>query len=126
MNAFDWYFLLLVWQEILSQLCQIPKYSDWLPLTGAIDGKHIQIQNPALSGSQYFNYKRYYSTVLPSVTDAKYRFVYIDVGSYGKDYDTTVFAQSTFGNELQAGHLNFPQAQEEELPYAFLADEAFN
>lgn len=94
-------------------------------MTGAIDGKHIRIQNPALCGSQYFNYKSYFSTVLLAVADATYRFVYIDVGSYGKEHDASVFTQSTFGNELQAGLLNIPEAQEGELPYVFVADEAF-
>jgi hypothetical protein len=36
------------------------------------------------SGSQYFNYKQYHSTVLQAVVDENLKFVTVDVGAYGK------------------------------------------
>ena len=50
----------------------------------AIDGRHMQIQAPANSGSQFFNYKKYFSLVLMASCDASYKFTWVDIGQYGK------------------------------------------
>jgi len=38
----------------------------------AIDGKHIIIQSPIHSGSEFINYKRTFSVVLMAMVDANY------------------------------------------------------
>lgn len=61
---------------------------------GAIDGKHVAIQAPSNSGSVFFNYKKYYSTVLLGVVDCDYKFISIDSGSYRKESDGGIFRAS--------------------------------
>uniref|UniRef100_A0A3B3HX08 DDE Tnp4 domain-containing protein n=1 Tax=Oryzias latipes TaxID=8090 RepID=A0A3B3HX08_ORYLA len=98
----------------------------------ALGGKHIFIQAPANSGSLYFNYKGTFSVVLLALVDADYRFLVVDVGSYGSNSDGGIFANSVLGKALRDGTLNVPPPSE--LPgapelgkvnHVIVADEAF-
>ena len=51
---------------------------------GAIDGKHVRVQCPPRSGSQYYNYKKYFNLVLMAACDADHSFTWVDIGQYGK------------------------------------------
>jgi len=42
---------------------------------GAVDGKHMRMCKPDDSGSLFFNYKNFFSTVLMALVYADYRFI---------------------------------------------------
>lgn len=97
---------------------------------GAIDGKHIRIVCPDNSGSLYFNYKSFFSIVLLAVVDANYKFILVDIGSYGKEGDAGIFPKSNFGKLISAGQFKFPEPRclpftDIVLPHVFVGDEAF-
>nr|CAI5820533.1 unnamed protein product [Callosobruchus analis] len=62
---------------------------------GAVDGKHIRVVKPVGSGSSYMNYKHFFSIILLGIADSNYNFVYVDIGSFGKDSDATIFQNSS-------------------------------
>lgn len=97
---------------------------------GAVDGKHIRIIKPERSGSMYRNYKQFFSIGLLAIADANYKFIYVDVGSFGKDADSTIFKNSSLWKKLESNNLNIPASTRlsggnVKLPYAFVGDEAF-
>lgn len=100
---------------------------------GALDGKHIVLRAPFQSGSLYYNYKGTFSIVLMALADADSRFIYIDVGEYGKHSDGGIFSHSEFGDALLPPNtLELPEdrciEEAEELgplPFVVVGDEAF-
>jgi len=63
-----------------------------------------------------------------AVVGADYKFVYVDVGAYGSEADSTVFRDSAFGQKLATNRLNLPVGAHilgQLLPYYFVADDAF-
>lgn len=54
---------------------------------GCLDGKHVRIRCPNSTGSTYFNYKDFFSVVLLALVDANFKFIAIDVGSFGREGD---------------------------------------
>ena len=76
---------------------------------GAIDGKHCAIQCPPATGSEYFNYKRYFSIVLLGVCDSNYRFTYVDVGTSGRWSDGGTFEQCSLNAAISDKTLNIPE-----------------
>jgi len=43
-----------------------------------------------------------------AVADTNYRFVYVDIGSYGKDCGSTIFKRSTLWTSIQTNMLELP------------------
>lgn len=95
-----------------------------------MDGKHVAIQAPHNSGSEFFNYKGFFSIVLFGIMDAKYRFLYFNVGSQGRISDGGVFDNTVFKKLLVGCKLNLPEGsplpgRKKAIPHVFLGDDAF-
>lgn len=97
---------------------------------GAVDGKHVAIRKPPGSGSQYYNYKKFFSVVLLAVVNANYEFIMVDVGINGRISDGGVLGITDFGQALANKTLNLPNPDilpnsNKKLPFVFVGDEAF-
>ncbi|KAI8432783.1 hypothetical protein MSG28_013742 [Choristoneura fumiferana] len=97
---------------------------------GAVDGKHCVIQAPINSGSDFFNYKSTFSVVLMAIVDANYNFIFADIGCQGRISDGGVFRNTSFYQKLQNNELNLPNDQslpgrQQNMPFVFVADDAF-
>ena len=98
---------------------------------GSVDCKHIRYINPQAAGSNFFNYKKFFSVVLMAVADANLGFVAINVGAYGKEGDSTVFWDSSLGKKLYSNTLNLPplrclpNTNANPQPFVMVGDEAF-
>ena len=57
----------------------------------ALDGKHIAVTKPKMSGSEYFNYKGHFYLVLLALVDADYKFLWVNVGASGSSSDAQIF-----------------------------------
>lgn len=134
-----------IWDVLRDEFMQIPDNErKWLEIAksfdmkanfphclGAVDGKHIRVVKPNNTGSMYFNYKDYFSFVLLAVVDSEYRFIFMSVGSYGKECDSSIFKESTIWKKLNDGSLNIPKPRplhatlQNDMPYVLVGDEAF-
>ena len=98
---------------------------------GCIDGKHVRIECPKLSGTLYYNYKGFYSVVLMAVWDANYCFSLIDIGQYVSNNDSGVLAASKMGELFKDNEMNLPSSSkisgsdDFDFPYFPLGDEIF-
>lgn len=114
------------WESIAEQFEQNANFPHCI---GAVDGKHIRIVNP--SNSMYFNYKGYSSIVLMAVADSNYRFIYVNIGSYGKDCDSNIFKNSSLWTGIKKNEVGIPEEKclrgttSPKVPYFLVGDEAF-
>lgn len=78
----------------------------------------------------YFNYKGSHSIVLLALVDAKYNFIYVDVGVNGRVSDGGVFRSSTLSKAITQNTIGIPESKplpgrQKAVPYVILADAAF-
>ena len=98
---------------------------------GAIDGKHVVMQAPSNSVSEYFNYKKTHSIVLLAVCNANYEFLMVDIGDSGRQSDGSVYSNSSLGYAIEQATLDIPDPErvsdnsDKVLPFVFVADDAF-
>lgn len=95
-----------MWFSIADQ-CH--RKTDFPNCIDAIDEKHIRCINARKSGSNYFNYKHFFSVVLMAVVDASMNFIGIDMSAYGSARDSTVIRDIPLGRKHYLGQLNLPQ-----------------
>ena len=98
---------------------------------GAVDGKHINIVPPANNGSYFFNYKGTHSIVLMAVANAKYVFIYVDIGCNCRASDGGVWGNCTLSSAFEENNrIGVPDADtlpnfERILPYCLIGDDEF-
>lgn len=116
------------WLQIADGFLKNANYPHCL---GAIDGKHIRVIKPQHSGSLYFNYKHFFSIQLLALCNSDYCFTFVDIGDYGKNSDSSIFANSHFYMNLTSNKLDLPnpdflpQKNDCKIPYVIVGDEAF-
>ena len=65
-----------------------------------------------------------------AVADANYKFTFIDVGAYGSEGDSGVFAACEFGKRVLQDKMDFPEnlplsGMSSPVPFYFIGDDAF-
>jgi len=119
----------------LKKSAEFYKFTNFPICVGSVDGKHIRMQHPPNTGSDYFNFKKYFSIFLMAVADANYYFTGIDIGSYGHEGDSYVFRKSNFWKHFTAGQLDLPgdkplpsndSREGTPVPHVLLGDEVFD
>ena len=73
------------WFNLIDKTCQCWQFPNSY---AAVGGKHVGVICPPHSGSDYLNYKGFYSIVLMAFVDDDYRFVVAEVGAHGKISDS--------------------------------------
>jgi len=132
-----------IWESLVDEFLPPPDENKWKEIAenfwttwqfphciGAIDGKHVKIRAPPNTGSDFFNYKGYFSIVLLAVVDAQYRFVVVDIGAKGSQSDGGILKNSTFGKQMAENNFRIPEKDVftpigQDLPYFIVGDEAF-
>ena len=59
-------------------------------------GNFISLFRPNNSGSEYWNYEKFYSVVLMALVDADYKLIFVDIGCQGRLSDGVVFRNCSF------------------------------
>lgn len=111
--------------EKFQERCNFPN------VIGAVDGKHVSIKAPPNSGSNFFNYKGFFSIVLQGVADSDLKFVAVEVGAYGKESDGGIFSRSQIKRVLSTNTVQLPvtapplPGSDIALPYFLIGDAAY-
>jgi len=94
----------VLWSKLSSKGLTVPDRDRFLDIavkflerwnfpnvTGCIDRKHIRMKCPTKAGSLFYNYKQFFSIVLPGVADSESRFILLDIDAYGKQSEAVHF-----------------------------------
>ena len=88
------------------------------------------MKKPNKSGSNYFNYKVFFSIILLALVDAEYRFIWCNTGGSGSASDAGLFNSSRLRPALENNALGLPDpdplpGDDRPLPYFVIGDDAF-
>ena len=61
---------------------------------GAIDGKHVACKATPNSGSEFYNYKGFFSVILVALVTSDYKFLWVDVSGNGSASDAPIYNNS--------------------------------
>ncbi|XP_046856153.1 protein ANTAGONIST OF LIKE HETEROCHROMATIN PROTEIN 1-like [Xenia sp. Carnegie-2017] len=97
---------------------------------GAIDGKHVVVQQPPNSGSYFYNYKHTHSIVVLAVAGPDYECLYADIGTNGRVSDGGIWNKCGLALAIEDNKLSLPSPEylagcSECLPFVLVGDDAF-
>lgn len=78
-------------EECLNVTKGFETFCNFPNCVGSMDGKQITLQAPINSGSEYYNYKNFFSVVLFALVDANYNFLFVNIGCQRRISDGDVF-----------------------------------
>ena len=115
------------WTKVSDEFCNRWNFPHCI---GAMDGKHVTIKCHVNSGSNFYNYKNFFSIVLFAIVDADYKFLYVDVGKNGRISDGGIFVNTPIYKKLEASSVGTPQPKHlhdrvKPVPYMIVGDDAF-
>lgn len=95
-----------------------------------MDGKHVLLQAPVNSGSDFYNYKSSFSIVLFALVDKNYSFLFVDAGCQARISNGGVFRICELYEKIEKDSLGFlpptPLAgRKKPVLYFFVAHETF-
>lgn len=115
------------WKKIAAEFNENWNFPNCI---GSMDGKHIVLQAPIKSGSEFYNYKSFFNIILFALVDADYNFLFVDIGCQGRISDGGLFKNTELSKRMRNKTLNLPDkkplpGRDKPIPYVFLGDKAF-
>ena len=117
------------WREISNEWLKRWNFPHTI---GAIDGKHVACKAPPKSGSEYYNYKGFFSVILLACVSADYKFLWADVSGNGASSDAQMFNCSDLREGLEQDNIRgWPRPDPlpndtQDVPYFIVGDDAFS
>ncbi|XP_064107954.1 uncharacterized protein LOC135216512 [Macrobrachium nipponense] len=114
------------WNDVAKRFASKWNYFNCV---GALDGKHIAIKKRKGGGSLHFIYKKFHSIVLMALSDAKCKFLFVDIGAEGDVGDGGTWQKCNLARAITNNRAGLPQDgnlpnDDEPIPH-IVADDAF-
>ena len=113
--------------EYGDEVLQCPRISD----ARQACAKHVTIRCPKNVASHYCNYKGFHSVILLALVDAKYKFLWVDVGINCSSSDAQIFNVCDLRSGIVDDTLDIPDAEplpgdDRDMPYFLIGDDAIS